>query len=447
MPENYSDYQKHVVSDIDACLESLGCQPILFVGSGLSRRYMGAPSWDELLEWCATTYPAVPKSYGYYKQTFSDPIDISSVFADLFKEWAWSAGRAEFPAELFSTQHHPDIYLKHLIAKHFEEITPHDFSSVADATVAAEIASLQSIAPHAIITTNYDRLLETIFNDYTPVVGQQILRSPVFSIGEIFKIHGCVTDPAHLVLTRMDYTDFTAKKKYLSAKLLTFFAEHPLLIVGYSASDPNIKAILSDIDEILSEESELIPNIYLLQWSSTVTAADYPQREHVIVLNEHRNIRVKCIISNSFDWVFQAFSNSRPIETIHPKLLRALLARTYDLVRCDIPRKTVEVDFNTLEHAILTEGEFGKLLGITSVGDPTKINAAFPYLLTQVGIELGYSNWHNANHLLERLKRERGLDVKASDNEYHVAFKSGSYTKTHKYSQKLVDLLAEIKGN
>ena len=62
-------------------------------------------------------------------------------------------------------------------------------------------------------------------------------------------MHGCVTDPVSLVFTQGNYDQFIRKKKYLSAKLLTYFSEHPLIFVGYGAGDPNIKAILSDIDE------------------------------------------------------------------------------------------------------------------------------------------------------------------------------------------------------
>ena len=444
MINKYSDYIHHVQDDVEACLDSMGCQPILFVGSGFSRRYINAPNWEELLICMAELCPKITKKYAYYSQTHKNEIDIGSKFIEPFKEWAWEQMDL-FPEQLFSTAYDSDIYLKYQVAQYIDNITPSN--PISDLTESEdELIALKTINPHAIITTNYDSLLQKIFNEYEPIVGQQILRYNTFSIGEIFKIHGCVSDPNSLILTRSDYDEFAKKKKYLSAKLLTFFAEHPLLFIGYSASDPNIRSILSDIDEILSENSELIPNIYLLEWDKDLSQNDYPPRDTLISLDEHRNIRVKCIVAKDFKWVFQAFANNKPLESIHPKTLRALLARTYDIVRCDIPRKLLEVDFETLEHAVSVDGALGKVYGITTVSDPSKVNAQFPYSLTQVAEKLGYRSWHPANELLVKVKEEKNIDIKSSDNQYHIAIKSGASVQTRKYSQNLIDLLLQVKN-
>ncbi|MEK8199495.1 SIR2 family protein [Lysinibacillus sp. FSL M8-0134] len=76
-------------------------------------------------------------------------------------------------------------------------------------------------------------------------------------IGEIFKIHICVSDNNEIILNEEDYDVIIHKKKYLSAKLLPFFSEHPFLFIGYSANDKNIQSILSDIDELISKKVRL----------------------------------------------------------------------------------------------------------------------------------------------------------------------------------------------
>ncbi|HGP0782903.1 TPA: SIR2 family protein, partial [Salmonella enterica subsp. houtenae serovar Houten] len=216
------------------------------------------------------------------------------------------------------------------------------------------------IHPHSIITTNYDKLLESIYPEFTPIIGQKILYANHGSIGEILKIHGCCSTPESIIINRDDYDDFIKKKKYLSAKLLTFFAEHPLLFIGYSAEDSNIKNILSDIDELLSENGDVIPNIYILEWTGKQNESEYPRRERLIQVSANKSIRIKSIVANDFSWVFSAFGANRALDNINPKLLRALLARTYDLVRTDIPRNPVQVDYRVLSSISESEGELAK---------------------------------------------------------------------------------------
>jgi hypothetical protein len=165
-----------------------------------------------------------------------------------------------------------------------------------------ELEALRKIRPHAIITTNYDQFLEIVFPDYSPIVGQQIIRGPIVSIGEIFKIHGCASQPGSLVFTKSDYDEFMRKKKYLSAKMLTYFSEHPLLFIGYSASDPNIRAILSDIDEAPPISGGIISNVFIAEWRRDIPKDEYPSREKLIAIEESRSIRVNAIETESFHW-------------------------------------------------------------------------------------------------------------------------------------------------
>ena len=447
MTDAYEQHQTHTVTAIREAVTDRACQPILFVGSGLSKRYFGAPSWDELLEHLCGMCPAIEYEYGYYKQKYESLPEIGSVLAEQYREWAWTRfGREQFPEPLFEPGQPNDIYLKHAVAQHFIELTP-PLSKVRKANLRAEITAIQQMQPHAIISTNYDDFLERIFSDFVPVIGQQILRANYVSVGEIFKIHGCATCPGTLVLTAEDYEDWGRKKKYLSAKLLTYFAEHPLVFLGYSGSDSNIRAILSDIDEILAEPSGLVSNLFFVAYNPNAQSAESLPTERLIELDNSRSIRVRNIEAVDLKWIFDAFSANAPIEKVNPKLLRALLARNYDLVRHDIPRKTVQINFDTLEHAVNTNGQFASLLGISTLDNPAVFNAVYPFTLTGVAKELGFTYWSHADKLIKQVKKNKGIDIKAFDNKYHITVKTGSCdtSVTQKYSQHCVDLLELVR--
>ena len=446
-----SDYRRSVTNDIETCVSEMGCQPILFVGSGLSKRYFSGPSWEELLAILATRCPLVERDYAYYKQTFRNPAAIGKEFARLYQEWAWGAGKDQFPHDMYAAGVPAEAYIKFVIARLFQELTPTSLDLIKDERLQAEIKALQGIRPHALITTNYDQFLEVMFPEYHPIIGQSIIQGTQILTGEIFKIHGSVSDYLSLVFTQEDYEEFGRKKKYLSAKLLTYFSEHPLLFIGYSASDPNIQAILSDINECLPQQGAIggvIPNIYILEWRADMPLNYSPAKERVIAIEDNRSVRIKAIETNDFLWVFDAFSANQPLNAVSPKILRALLSRSYDLVRYDIPRKTVQADFKMLEGAIQSEENFAKLFGITTINPGSATNAGFPHLLTDLAVRLTGNEkerWSAAQPWVERVSKELGVDIKTSDNRYHSKVRTGAKSYAHKYSDELLGVITRMK--
>ncbi|MBV4417453.1 SIR2 family NAD-dependent protein deacylase [Clostridium tyrobutyricum] len=437
----YEIYKNNCINNIKECLNNMECQPILFLGSGISKRYFDAPNWEQLLKILSDKCSSA-KKYGYYKQTYVNPIEIGTKLSDVYKEWAWSDGEKEFSEKYFTDKYKSDIFIKSKISDFLKSITPKNIDEII--SYKDEIRLLQEIKPYAIITTNYDKFIEMIFYDYAPIIGQKILRSQYTSIGEIFKIHGCISEPGSLVFTKEDYDIFLSKKKYLSAKLLTFFLEHPLVFIGYNAGDPNIQAILSDIDEILSINNQLVPNIYIVTWSEKINNNQQYPMEKIINLENDKSIRINQIVANDFKWVYKAFTNEEAIERVNPKLLRALLSRTYELVRADIPKRKIEIDYETLESALNNDNEINKIYGITSISDPKTFNIAYPYTLTQVGQELGFRNWYKANELIEQIKDEKGFDIKSTDNKYHISVKTGQTSESRKYSKLCIELLRKV---
>jgi SIR2-like domain len=447
MPMDYKQYQEEVATDIAKVLGDAECQPILFVGSGFSKRYAQGPTWEELLTALVKQCPLIDKDFAYYKQTYGGDLKkIGSVFTDLYREWAWGKGKSEFPADYFTAEASPDIFIKKAIANLLQKLGPDSTGSYGSAALDAEIEALKNISAHAIITTNYDQLIEPLFPEYEPIIGQQIMRKGYLSIGEIFKIHGCRTVPQSIVVNEADYQRFEEDHKYLSAKLLTYFIEHPLIFIGYRADDPNIKAILYDVYRMVRAVTDLVPNIYILQWDALLTDSSYPARDHVLAVGPDVNLRIKSITANSFEWVFRAFGQAGNLEKINTKLLRSLMARSVELIRSDIPKKHIEIDFKQLEHAVESGEAFAKLFGVTSLADPSKFNLDYKYAATGVGQQLGYDTWHKVREIINRIKDKTGFDMTATDNKYHIALKLGhkSQQLTHRYTDAAVDIFRKV---
>ncbi|QIB39638.1 hypothetical protein G3A56_16875 [Rhizobium oryzihabitans] len=120
----YERYVEEITEDITNTVQEFGVQPILFVGSGLTKRYMDGPSWEELLGYLADKCSTIDKGLGFYKQSLGHPIQIGQEFSKLYQDWAWAAGNNEFPKEMFGDNVNKHSYIKYKIAEFFKGIKP-----------------------------------------------------------------------------------------------------------------------------------------------------------------------------------------------------------------------------------------------------------------------------------------------------------------------------------
>lgn len=217
-----------------------------------------------------------------------------------------------------------------------------------------------------------------------------------------------------------------------------------MLIVGYGANDPNVQAILSDIDEALGLPGSLIENIYFVEYDSEAESKNSLPTEKLIQIEDNRSVRVKLIVASSFDWIFTAFKSPENLHSIPPNLMRAIIARSYELIRSDIPRTVLEVDFDLLERKLETPDEFAKLFGITTINDASAMSAQFPYSITELGVALGGGSWHHADKLMKLVKKETDFDIKASDSKFQQQLRLGRST-FHKYSEAALTLLKRVQ--
>lgn len=443
---DHETYIENISNEISDTVNEMRCQPIIFAGTGLSIRYFGAPNWKGLLDEMYSRCPNTKKPIEFYLQRDDSMPEIGSTLSERYYNWAYEESD-QFPDRLRDGSRSSDIFLKHKVSNYLKSLTPDKVKELDEEDVKEEIEALRSIQPHSVITTNYDTFLESVFPEYQRIIGEEILRTPHESVGEIMKIHGCVTDPDSMVLTKENYKEFNQKKKYLSAKLLTYFSEHPILIVGYSISDRNIKNILADIDQVLSTPDGVIDNIYFLKWNSDAPNKSTKPKQKRVELDNKNKIIVNYIEAKEFDWVFNSFAEGGSIEGVNLKLLRSVVANTYDIVKEKAPQKDVSIKYDSLQRAASSEESLGTVFGVSNLEDPPDMNLFYRYNLTDVANELGYGHWKKANDLIKKINKEKGMNIKDSDNKYHVDIDANRDYETHRYSDDAVDLLERVDNN
>lgn len=259
---------KDISESLNELISSFQQLPYLFVGTGLSKRYSNAPDWDQLLYqvWSSmngddgynfkrlrqrveySLKNAMPNLSDVDKKYYVNPLlsnELQNQFNDLFYN------DDAFCKKVFSAKDYENVLdhkldpYKFYVASLVGKITL-DNSKPEYAELEPLILNQNKVA--GIITTNYDTILENIFNEFNIIIGQDnMLLSNPSDIFNIFKIHGCITASDTIVFTNDDYDYFDNKLKYLSAKLLTLFVEHPIIFLGYGMGDVNIRKLFKEI--------------------------------------------------------------------------------------------------------------------------------------------------------------------------------------------------------
>jgi hypothetical protein len=312
--------------ELESRLRASNAAPFLFVGAGVSRRYLHLDGWEDLLRRMAAY---TDRPYGYYATKGGANLPrIASELAEDFHEIWWRdpqfAGSREIYGDQLRTRQGP---LKVEVARYTDAALT---SLSLDEKRSRELSLLSQAQVDGIITTNYDGLLARLFPDFGLYVGQdQLLFSDPQGVGETYHIHGSAKDPESIVLTEQDYVQFKDRNPYLAAKLLTIFVEHPILFVGYSLSDPDITQILVSIARVLTAEnlSRLRDRLIFVKWMPDQPEATLTATQMSI---EGFTLPVLLLSVPDFDDLFAALS--RVPRRFPARVLRRLKERVYELV-------------------------------------------------------------------------------------------------------------------
>ncbi|WKF73671.1 SIR2 family protein [Lactococcus lactis] len=257
--------------------------PIIFVGSGVTKRYFkNGLKWEQLL---LELWNLVEEEKAFYTQYH--------VFENMLKSENLSKSDKEFKINLMmagileekinNSFYSDELNIDNLTLAqaHTEHISPfrqciaNTFSNLERKEgFDEEIISFSKMLVKArfIVTTNYDNFIEECFSKRNVSIKVNVGNSGLFvksnDYGELYKIHGSVKSPNTICITSEDYKNNESKLALVNAKILSNLTESPILFIGYSLTDKNIRELLTSYSENLPYEiSEAAARIGVVEYT------------------------------------------------------------------------------------------------------------------------------------------------------------------------------------
>lgn len=350
---------------LDDIIRQFKSIPYLFIGSGLSRRYLNTPNWEELMKHLADKVDDKLFSRERRKEEYENRpssefyMELAGKLRAIYDEKFDSEDaflKEEFANHVLKREH---SILKQYISLLFRQ---EEYPQNLAPDLQEELKLLSSLGKRsiaAVITTNYDHLTRILFPDFAEYVGQQdMLFTPLMGIQEVYKIHGSAGKPESIIITKKDYDQFKEKQAYLAAKLMTIFMEHPIVFLGYSLKDPNILSILKSIAYCLTEKQvERIKNhLLFIEYSAdkspTPVVADKELLFHYGT--SEKNLKLKSVTLHSFKPLFESLSHKTFCYA--PKVLAQLKRDIYQLVSSNAPTARFRLPSESDGNDILING-------------------------------------------------------------------------------------------
>lgn len=310
-------------------INKAGRSPFLFLGSGFSHRYLGTDSWDGLLRAVCSFYSADEFLFDKYRAQVRDRGDASPNphIAALMEKDLLEAVLSDSSLSAFRDEHIQAIrdgqsLVKIVAAWHIDAFA---ISLENDELIELRKAGKRRIS--GVITTNYDELAERLFPEFKVFVGQEdLLFQRLYEVGEIYKIHGSTNRPQSMILNAADYQKLDSQQAYLVAKLLTIFVEYPVIFMGYSVNDPDVRSILQSLANCLSPShlSELSQRLVF------VARGDDDISDFSLDFGASKRIGMTRICTNDFGLIYKGIADSH--DRYAPRLLRDLKKQIYEFV-------------------------------------------------------------------------------------------------------------------
>lgn len=293
--------------------------PILFIGSGISKRYLrDFQSWDGLLEhfWNQVEerdfYGQLnnlrddikkEKSSLHEKDVeYFSNLKMSSIIEGKFNR---KFNNGEIQINGFSTR---DVYSTGISPfKMAISVALKDYTIKQE--MDEEVTSFKKALTKSqiMITTNYDTFIEDSYNSSSQYgvktyIGQSGFFEQTIGYAELFKIHGSIERPKSIVISEEDYDDFDKNSILISAKIISMLIHSPIIFLGYSLTDLNVRKFIKDFASSLSSEDpvSLEERLIIVDWKE-----DEQKLIEEVIHDPELNCRFTVIKTDNFELVYE----------------------------------------------------------------------------------------------------------------------------------------------
>ncbi len=194
---------------------------VLFVGAGWTRN-------------------ADPALRPYDTQVHDEPLPLlwGQLVAEIHSELAHDIGKDGNTDPLWLAELHRQRFGDDALMRLLRRAVPNERLSPG-----ALHHALRAVRWRAILTGNYDTLLEKTFEPFQRVRAciddADLVRSAERDTVELIHLHGVIDRPDTIVLALEDYRRYPQERPGMLAKVRQLFLQHPVLFVGFGVTDPN----------------------------------------------------------------------------------------------------------------------------------------------------------------------------------------------------------------
>lgn len=321
--------------DIKRFVENYKNHPVLFIGTGISLRYLNNSfTWDGLLSHICQEVFENNEKYFDFKSSHEKNGDFNFPLIGGEVESKFNAALIEDRNGKFKKVNDKfyELMAKNINVSRFKIYISDLLSDCSEnPAMQSEIAELKKARKNigSIITTNYDKFIERLF-EFEPLIGNNILLSNPY--GSVYKIHGCVSDPQKIIVTGDDYKIFSERFELIRAQLLSLFIHNPIIFLGYKVGDQNIKDLLRTIFTYVESNTEAAEkirrNFLLVEHESGSQSLEIV--DHDIDIQGFATIRINKIKTDNYTAIYQELGGlALPISAMDVRKVQSVVKEIY----------------------------------------------------------------------------------------------------------------------